>query len=160
MRATRSILASTILCTKLVRALNDWSVPCISGACSYGKVSKTCYLTWSSHLKIHRSAQYARDLFGNTGNRKWCHRLRLSFTSTVLLQWGSAISDITTAAGWEILGCDQNAMEQDIRLVCTSSATACDHLYSSGGAEGKIVRLPESVSHVSWAYGVSSSTSS
>ena len=70
------------------------------------------------------------------------------FTSTVWLQWGSAISDITTAAGWEILGCDQNAMEQDIRLVCTSSAAACDHLYSSGGAEGKIVRLPESVSRV------------
>ncbi|SRR6266576_2022639 len=72
----------------------------------------------------------------------------LQLTVTDWLQWGSPISDITTAAGWEIMDCDQNAVEQDIRLVCTSSAAACGHLYSSGGAEGKIVRLPESVSHI------------
>ncbi|GLB41232.1 hypothetical protein LshimejAT787_0904470 [Lyophyllum shimeji] len=63
--------------------------------------------------------------------------------------WGSkdAISDITTAAGWEILGCSTDKLSQDIRLVCTSDdpkAAGCSHLYESAGAEGKIVRLPES----------------
>lgn len=62
--------------------------------------------------------------------------------------WGSsdAISDITAAAGWFILGCDNDALAQDIRLVCDSEHTNsahCAHLYRSVGAVGKIVRLPE-----------------
>lgn len=39
-------------------------------------------------------------------------------------------------------------MAQDIRLVCMSSDTegaGCDHLFQAGGAEGKLVRLPEDV---------------
>ncbi|KAG9224484.1 hypothetical protein CCMSSC00406_0007677 [Pleurotus cornucopiae] len=57
--------------------------------------------------------------------------------------WGSpnAISDITPAAGWAIIGCDKEAMEQDIRLVCTKGGE-CEHLLQNG-AEGKLVRLPE-----------------
>lgn len=63
--------------------------------------------------------------------------------------WGSsdAISDITAAAGWIILGCDNDALAQDIRLVCDSehaNSAHCSHLYRSVGAVGKIVRLPES----------------
>jgi len=63
--------------------------------------------------------------------------------------WGSkdSISDITTAAGWEILGCSPDKLSQDVRLVCNSAdpnAAGCSHLYESAGAEGKIVRLPES----------------
>lgn len=66
------------------------------------------------------------------------------------MQWGSsdAISDITAAAGWIILGCDNDALAQDIRLVCDSehaNSAHCSHLYRSVGAVGKIVRLPESV---------------
>ncbi|PFH48172.1 hypothetical protein AMATHDRAFT_66125 [Amanita thiersii Skay4041] len=59
--------------------------------------------------------------------------------------WGSesAISDITTAAGWEILGCDGTTLEQDIRLVCSDSSK-CNHLFKDTGAENTIVRLPES----------------
>jgi hypothetical protein len=62
--------------------------------------------------------------------------------------WGdkSAISDITTAAGWEILDCSPDKTQQDIRLVCTgadSTAAGCSHLFD-GGANGKVVRLPES----------------
>ncbi|KAF7344678.1 hypothetical protein MVEN_01628100 [Mycena venus] len=61
--------------------------------------------------------------------------------------WGAedAISDITTAADWQILGCDPNALSQDIRLVCTSDDpnSSCSHLYASAGAVNKIVRLPE-----------------
>jgi len=62
--------------------------------------------------------------------------------------WGSqdAISDITPAAGWMILGCAPDVLAQDIRLVCKSndtSAAGCDHLYQNIGADGKIVRLPE-----------------
>lgn len=62
--------------------------------------------------------------------------------------WGSqdAISDITTAAGWEIIGCSPDAIKQDIRLVCKDENpddSACSHLYKSTGAVGKIVRLPE-----------------
>ncbi|KAJ7708197.1 hypothetical protein B0H17DRAFT_1031883 [Mycena rosella] len=59
--------------------------------------------------------------------------------------WGAptAISDITTAAGWTILNCDPNALAQDIRLVCTGAASDCDHLFQ-GGATDTLVRLPTS----------------
>ncbi|THU98962.1 hypothetical protein K435DRAFT_828282 [Dendrothele bispora CBS 962.96] len=58
--------------------------------------------------------------------------------------WGSpnAITDITAAAGWEILNCDPNALTQDIRLVCTNSE-GCSHFYQSNGPVGKLVRLPQ-----------------
>ncbi|KAF8877431.1 hypothetical protein BD779DRAFT_1448538, partial [Infundibulicybe gibba] len=63
--------------------------------------------------------------------------------------WGStnAISDITPAAGWQIISCSPDSVNQDIRLVCMSgdaTTSGCDHLYQGAGAEGKIVRLPES----------------
>uniref|UniRef100_A0A0W0EY55 DUF7223 domain-containing protein n=1 Tax=Moniliophthora roreri TaxID=221103 RepID=A0A0W0EY55_MONRR len=85
-------------------ALNDWTVPCFEGECSYD--------TDRGSLKI----------------------------------WGSpdAITDITTAAGWTILNCDQDALAQDIRLVCTDSESECSHLWQNTGAVGKLVRLPES----------------
>ncbi|KAF5376725.1 hypothetical protein D9615_007807 [Tricholomella constricta] len=61
--------------------------------------------------------------------------------------WGSpnAISDITSAAGWTLIGCSPGALMQDIRLVCNSEAdeARCNHLYRSLGATGKLVRLPE-----------------
>ncbi|KAK7457177.1 hypothetical protein VKT23_010476 [Stygiomarasmius scandens] len=58
--------------------------------------------------------------------------------------WGSpdAITDITTAAGWEILNCDSDAVTQDIRLVCTNS-DGCGHFYRASGPVGKLVRLPQ-----------------
>lgn len=64
--------------------------------------------------------------------------------SGTLKIWGSknAISDITPAAGWEILGCSSNVLAQEIRLVCNNKDGDCSHLYQIG-AEGKIVRLPE-----------------
>ncbi|KAG7095281.1 hypothetical protein E1B28_006053 [Marasmius oreades] len=59
--------------------------------------------------------------------------------------WGtpSAIADITKTAGWTILNCDENALVQDIRLVCTGTAEECNNLYANTGATGKLVRLPE-----------------
>lgn len=66
-------------------------------------------------------------------------------------QWGSnnAITDITKAADWQILGCDPNALSQDIRLVCMNDPddpnSKCGHLYQEIGAVNKIVRLPEDV---------------
>ncbi|KAJ8519111.1 hypothetical protein ONZ45_g3930 [Pleurotus djamor] len=53
-----------------------------------------------------------------------------------------AISDITPAAGWVILGCSPNADVQDIRLVCQDPST-CGHLFRRNRAAGKIVRLPD-----------------
>ncbi|KAJ7582528.1 hypothetical protein C8J56DRAFT_1055585 [Mycena floridula] len=66
-----------------------------------------------------------------------------SSASGTLKIWGSvdAISDITSAAGWEIIGCSPDALSQDIRLVCV--AEGCDHLYQGTGAVDKVVRLPE-----------------
>jgi len=60
--------------------------------------------------------------------------------------WGanSAISDITAAGGWHILGCDANATVQDIRIVCQSTdetEAGCDHI-TQNGAVGTLVRLP------------------
>ncbi|KAJ7438099.1 hypothetical protein B0H11DRAFT_2105656 [Mycena galericulata] len=60
--------------------------------------------------------------------------------------WGAttAISDITTAAGWTILDCDPDAMAQDIRLVCTGAASDCGHLFQGAtGATNTLVRLPQ-----------------
>lgn len=77
----------------------------------------------------------------------YCTRFSLKhlFASLTLVQWGApdAISDVTEAAGWHILGCDADKSDQDIRLVC-ENGNGCDHLYQSG-AEGTVVRLPESV---------------
>jgi hypothetical protein len=56
-----------------------------------------------------------------------------------------AITDITPAGGWEILDCHPNKTEQEIRLVCTSPSAECGHLFANGGAEDKILRLPDSV---------------
>ncbi|KAJ7737090.1 hypothetical protein B0H16DRAFT_1326128 [Mycena metata] len=69
--------------------------------------------------------------------------------SGTLKIWGStnAITDITTAAGWQIMGCDPTAHNQSIRLVCTEDPndanSNCNHLYQSIGAVNKIVRLPQ-----------------
>ncbi|KAK7050106.1 hypothetical protein R3P38DRAFT_3306393 [Favolaschia claudopus] len=96
-----------------IHALNDWSVPCISGECSYDLPSTNSSGTGS--VKI----------------------------------WGStaAITDITNAADWQILGCDSNALAQDIRLVCMNDPddpnSKCSHLYADNGAVNKLVRLPE-----------------
>ncbi|EPQ61342.1 hypothetical protein GLOTRDRAFT_54265 [Gloeophyllum trabeum ATCC 11539] len=58
--------------------------------------------------------------------------------------WGPTqmLSDITSAAGWQILSCDQNASAQDIRLVCMNETAGCSHVYQNG-AENTLVRLPE-----------------
>ncbi|KAL4245486.1 hypothetical protein ABKN59_009431 [Abortiporus biennis] len=64
----------------------------------------------------------------------------------------NAISDITPAAGWTILNCDSEAEAQDIRLVCTGSKAACNHVFSgTGGAVGTVVRLPESCGKMPFA---------
>ena len=44
----------------------------------------------------------------------------------------SSISDLTTAAGWEILDCDGSTADQDIRLVCSDDSKGCDHPDMSG----------------------------
>ncbi|TFK47998.1 hypothetical protein OE88DRAFT_1738119 [Heliocybe sulcata] len=64
--------------------------------------------------------------------------------SGTLKIWGSSnmLSDITTAAGWQILNCDQNTTQQDIRLVCMNETASCNHLFQDG-AENTLVRLPE-----------------
>ncbi|KAL0065903.1 hypothetical protein AAF712_007026 [Marasmius tenuissimus] len=49
----------------------------------------------------------------------------------------------TDAGGWTILNCNENALTQDIRLVCTGTPQECDHLYDNTGPAGKLVRLPE-----------------
>ncbi|KAF8186254.1 hypothetical protein BJ912DRAFT_972030 [Pholiota molesta] len=58
-----------------------------------------------------------------------------SSASGTLKIWSSnaaAISDITPAAGWMILGCAPDMLEQEIRLVDSET-----------GAVGKVIRLPE-----------------
>ncbi|KAK7457180.1 hypothetical protein VKT23_010479 [Stygiomarasmius scandens] len=67
-----------------------------------------------------------------------------SGASGTLHIWGErhSISDITPAAGWEVIGCTPDALSQDVRLVCTNPL-GCDHLFRGTGAEGKFVRLPD-----------------
>jgi hypothetical protein len=50
-----------------------------------------------------------------------------------------------------ILDCDKEKMDQDIRLVCKTdndTDSGCNHLFQNSSPEGKIVRLPNSVSFV------------
>ncbi|KAJ7680190.1 hypothetical protein B0H14DRAFT_3062513 [Mycena olivaceomarginata] len=67
--------------------------------------------------------------------------------SGTLKIWGSenAITDITPAAHWQILGCNQTTLSQNIRLVCMNDdpSSLCGHLDQNTGAVNKIVRLPE-----------------
>ncbi|KAJ7616313.1 hypothetical protein DFH06DRAFT_1013030 [Mycena polygramma] len=113
MHSSTRLLALVPLLAAGANALNDWTVPCTSGECSY-------------------------DLLGTNNS-----------SSGSLKIWGSnnAITDITKAAGWEILGCNSSALAQDIRLVCTDDPddpnSKCSHLYQEIGAVNKIVRLPE-----------------
>ena len=59
------------------------------------------------------------------------------------------MSDLTPAAGWVILDCDPNALDQEIRLVCETDdeESGCNHVFEHHGPVDKIVRLPESVSN-------------
>ncbi|KAF9494289.1 hypothetical protein BDN71DRAFT_1002679 [Pleurotus eryngii] len=61
-----------------------------------------------------------------------------------------AISDITPAAGWWIIGCDPQAEVQDIRIICIHT-DRCGHLFRNLGAQGKLVRLPEKCSKMAFA---------
>jgi hypothetical protein len=109
------------------RSLNIFK-PCTSGVCSWdipatdGGASGT--------VKIVSSVS-CQSYFSYSQRKKWGAE--------------TAISDITTAGGWEILGCSPSALEQDIRLVCTGDESDCEHLYSGHGAVDTLVRLPESV---------------
>ncbi|KAJ7171269.1 hypothetical protein C8R46DRAFT_866932, partial [Mycena filopes] len=66
-------------------------------------------------------------------------------TSGTMRVWGdsTAISDITTAAGWTVLDCSPTALAQNIRLVCTGADSDCNHLFSGAGAVHTLVRLPQ-----------------
>ncbi|KAF9493523.1 hypothetical protein BDN71DRAFT_1450204 [Pleurotus eryngii] len=60
-----------------------------------------------------------------------------------------AITDITPAAGWVVLDCDPNRLDQEIRLVCNShdmEEAGCAHFFEGGGPVDKYARLPESCS--------------
>ncbi|TFK26039.1 hypothetical protein FA15DRAFT_693414 [Coprinopsis marcescibilis] len=74
-----------------------------------------------------------------------CHYELTGKTVGTMKIWGDsdAITDITGAAGWEILDCQQKAISQEIRLVCANGDLNCDHLGSTDDAVGKVVRLPE-----------------
>jgi hypothetical protein len=70
-----------------------------------------------------------------------------NLTTTQSTQSGAphAITDITDAAGWEIISCHPNKTEQEIQLVCTTPFGECGHLHANGGAEDKVLRLPDHV---------------
>ncbi|KAJ8514515.1 hypothetical protein ONZ45_g7962 [Pleurotus djamor] len=62
---------------------------------------------------------------------------------------GSALTDITPAAGWVILDCDPHALQQEVRLVCSTpdlESAGCQHVFDNGGPVDRVVRLPESCS--------------
>ncbi|KAA1467373.1 hypothetical protein DENSPDRAFT_238702 [Dentipellis sp. KUC8613] len=82
--------------------------------------------------------------------------LPASHTASASLKvWGSSsgISDITEAAGWKIIDCDSNSMTPTVRMVCTepnTASSACNHIME-GGAEHKLVRLPENCGKMPFA---------
>ncbi|KAF4588434.1 hypothetical protein EYR40_009985 [Pleurotus pulmonarius] len=68
--------------------------------------------------------------------------------SGIIKLFGSSksISDFTPAAGWVVLDCDPNVVDQEIRLVCETDdeESGCQHVFDHHGPVDKIVRLPES----------------
>jgi hypothetical protein len=131
MISTSTIFTALLLSTIThVQALNDWSAPCHSGQCSFDVPRTDNALPGS--LNIVCSSAVA-----------------LSECPLTTLQWGkdSAISDLTEAGGWIIMGCNENPMTQPIRAVCKSTdaqAVGCDHI-TQNGADGTVVRLPPGV---------------
>ena len=111
----------------VLSANNDWSNPCLGGWCAYD-------------IPASENTMAASMIIVSI------HNILSSFMTLLGAQTGSSnsISDITAAAGWEILNCDSNSTEQDIRLVCSGDETSCEHIFESG-AEHTVVRLPEDV---------------
>ncbi|KZW02320.1 hypothetical protein EXIGLDRAFT_829503 [Exidia glandulosa HHB12029] len=108
----RLILSSVLFATAL--ALNDWSVPCTSGTCSY-----------------------------DTGDG-----VTTSWTTITLNGASTVLSDITSAAGWQISGCNAGWDSGVANVVITCAGTPeqmaqCAHLFEGGNAENKVVRLPQ-----------------
>ncbi|KAL5478595.1 hypothetical protein ACEPAI_2779 [Sanghuangporus weigelae] len=54
----------------------------------------------------------------------------------------SSISDITNAAGWEIINCSFDGSTHNVRLVCLDDDAGCSHIFKDG-TEHTIVRLPQ-----------------
>ncbi|KLO17560.1 hypothetical protein SCHPADRAFT_159958 [Schizopora paradoxa] len=54
----------------------------------------------------------------------------------------SAISDITVAAGWQVLDCAAGENDQTIRMVCIDESLGCNHLFQDGAVD-TVVRLPQ-----------------
>ncbi|KAF8502608.1 hypothetical protein F5888DRAFT_1607712 [Russula emetica] len=91
-------------------AVNDWSVPCTQGKCSWD-------------LPVESNSSGSVNIWGPV----------------------SAISDITPAAGWQIMTkCNPTSSKQDIQLMCKDNNPDCNHLFQDNGAVNTIVRLPES----------------
>ncbi|EJD50572.1 hypothetical protein AURDEDRAFT_112184 [Auricularia subglabra TFB-10046 SS5] len=70
--------------------------------------------------------------------------VKRAFASVRLQGASSLISDLTPAAGWEILGCDPawESGEAHVTIRCTTGDAACAALFE-GDAADTIVRLPD-----------------
>jgi len=109
----------------LALAANDFTTPC-RGSCSY-ESGDGVNTPWNTIALVSR----------REGGLLLC--------ALTHLQDGApeVISDISRAAGWNIIGCDATSTEaQVIRLVCTKPENGCDDLFL-GGAQNTIVRLPD-----------------
>ncbi|KZW01534.1 hypothetical protein EXIGLDRAFT_745081 [Exidia glandulosa HHB12029] len=74
--------------------------------------------------------------------------VKTAYSSLALNGDPSVLSDITTAAGWEISGCNPGwkTGAANVVVTCTGSAKQmahCDHLFQGGNAMNKVVRLPQ-----------------
>jgi hypothetical protein len=125
-------IAALLLATSQVHAANDWTKPCFQGSCSWDVVA--------SDNSIPGTMQIVR-----------CMKDLCLLPTDICTQNGNpnAISDITDAAGWQMVSCDKNKAAQDIKIKCKSTdakSAGCDHLFQNG-AEETIVRLPQNVGH-------------
>ena len=123
-------LASILTSAALVLAIRDWPEACTEGLCSFD-VPHSMDSIGAKIVLVSNSIR-RRSRF----SRLW-----------ISIQYGphTAISDITPAAGWEILAFSSGRLPHDVRLVCTGRESDCGHLFE-GSAENTIVRLPENVS--------------
>ncbi|KAF9445254.1 hypothetical protein P691DRAFT_785478 [Macrolepiota fuliginosa MF-IS2] len=110
----------------------------------------------TTSLQAHATNDWSKPCFNGTCQYDLPTSANGTGASGTIKIWGanSSISDMTTAAGWEILGCDPDAMEQDVRAVSGNGTVSASPAAASGvpsgeqGAVGKIVRLPEGVVRV------------
>ncbi len=126
----KSVFLAVIVLSCRAFGKNDWTKACVSGTCSYDLEESPTSMGGAIEIVVISFSPSEIDILTRSQSGS-----------------PSAISDITTAAGWQILNCTDSTNNQTIRLVCTDESMGCTHIFQEGAVD-TIVRLPQDVSRI------------